>query len=102
MPQHEHASAQPKASALETPPDGGCLRFAVPIEESEDTIAANRKAELAGISARFPGVAITVGADWKTWHAEHDGCVHDTAGGRDTSGMGALQVELWRCVGGLG
>jgi hypothetical protein len=102
MPENMNTRPQRRAAPLETPPDGGHLRFAVPIEESEETVAVNHAAELAGISARFPGVAITVGEGWKTWHAEHGGCVHDTAGSRDTSGMGALQVELWRCVGGLG
>lgn len=95
MPENTNTRPQRHAAPLGTPPDGGHLRFAVPIEESGDTVAANRAAELAGISARFPGVAITVGEDWRTWHAEHDGCVHDTAG------MGALQRALWRCVGGL-
>ena len=97
----ENTSAQRNGAALETSQPDGPLHFAVPLEESEETIAANHQAELAGISGRFPGVEITVGPDWRTWRAEHDGCVHETHGEGGTSGMGALQRELWHCVGGL-
>lgn len=102
MPQHEHPSqpATPRRRSLTGRTPDGHAGIAVPIEESAETIARNHAAELAGISARYAGATITVSGDWKTWRADHGGCVHETHGDRSTSGMGALDRELRRCYGG--
>jgi hypothetical protein len=102
VPQDEHAHEQDRPAGLNTrtPPGDGHAHFVARIEESPETVARCRASELAGISSRFPEVKITVGTDWKTWRAEHDGCIHETTATPDTSGMGELEAELWQCCGG--